>query len=100
MSIRNEFILNDFTYVKKRNLQEYIAIWAVGDLYIYQHKSRAEYYVCFSRAKLPKDKIYGSNYLDLERMKREKWRFWLRYIEGSVAFESYKAAALFEKYFK
>lgn len=100
MSLHNEFILNDFTYVRKRNLQEYKGIWAVGDLYVYKHKSRSEYYVCFSRCKLPKDKIYGSNYLDLERMKKEKWRFWLRYVEGCVAFESYKAAALFEKYFK
>ena len=100
MALKNEFILNDFSYVKKRSLKEYTAVWSVGDLYIYRHKHRDEFYCCFSRAKLPKNQQYGSNYLDLERMKKEKIRYWFRYIEGLISFESYKAAALFEKYYK
>ena len=100
MAIENKFVLNDFRYVQRRKLQEYIADWAVGDLYIYVHKSRPEYYVTFTKAKLDKDHMYGSNYMDLERMKRDKWHSWLQYLDGFYTFESYKAVALFEKYFK
>ena len=98
MAIENKFILNDFTYVKARSLKEYICIWAVGDLYVYQHKSRQEeYYITFTKG--PTKKIYGSNYMDLQRCRRDKWRYWTMYLDGCIRFDSYKAVALFEKYF-
>ena len=100
MAIENKFILNDFTYVKKRKLNEYKPAWSVGDLTIYEHKSRQEYYVTFSGAVLPRECRYGSNYMDLQKVKRDKWSFYLDYLDGFVMFDSYKAVALFEKYFK
>lgn len=97
MAIHNEFVLNDFSYVKKRPLSEYHIKFSVGDLFIYQHKVRSEWYVTFTRAET---KIkYGSNKNDLERLRRERWKFWYRYLEGDVRFDSYKAVALLEKYF-
>lgn len=100
MAIENKFILNDFTYVKKRKLNEYKPAWSVGDLTIYEHKSRQEYYVTFSGAVLPRECRYGSNYMDLQKVKRDKWNFYLDYLDGFVMFDSYKAVALFEKYFR
>ena len=100
MAISNEFIANDFRYVKKQPLNEYIAEWSVGDLYVYRHKTRDEWYITFKAAQLPKSSRYGSNYMDLERMKRDKLRFWWSYLDGYVKFDSYNAVALFEKYFK
>lgn len=99
MAIQNQFILNDFRYVKKQPLKEYRPIWSVGSLYIYEHKSRPEYYVTFTRAKLAKSQTYGDNYMDLKRMQRDHIRTWWNYLDGMIKFDSYKAVSLFEKYF-
>lgn len=96
MAIKNEFVLNDFSYVKRRPLSEYSIRFRVGDLFVYQHKTRQEWYVTFTRAETKS--IYGSNKNDLERFKRERWKFRFRYLEGDVRFDSYKAVALLEKY--
>lgn len=99
MSIRNEFIMNDFRYVKKQNLKEYRPCWSVGSLYVYEHKSRDEFYITFKAAQLPRSMKYGDNYMDLQRMKRDHIRTWWNYMDGMIKFDSYKAVSLFEKYF-
>lgn len=97
MAIKNDFVLNDFSYVIRRPLSEYNISFNVGDLYIYKHKVRPEWYVTFTKA-TTKNK-YGANKNDLERMRRERWHFLNRYLDGDVRFDSYKAVALLEKYF-
>ena len=97
MSIQNKFIYNDFTYVKKQNIQEYKALCRVGDLYIYKHKSSNRYYVTFTRASVTKE--YNTGSADLERFRREKCRYYSRYLDGFVMFDTYQALALFEKYY-
>lgn len=97
MAIKNKFILNDFTYVKRRNLAEYTCLFRVGDLYVYQHKSKDEYYVSFSKANTKNE--YQNGYADLQRFRRERWRFAGYYMDGYIRFENYRAVALWEKYF-
>lgn len=97
MAIRNKFILNDFTYVQKRNLKEYKCLYKVGDLYIYQHKSSHEYYATFTKGQTKS--IYSSGYSDLQRFRRDKWRFAGFYLDGYIRFENYRAVVLWEKYF-
>lgn len=97
MAIKNEFILNDFTYIQKRNLRDYRILLNVGDLYLYKHKALKEYYVTFSKADTKRK--YTTSTADLERFRRAEWRFYNKYLDGYVKFESYKACALFEKYF-
>lgn len=97
MAIKNKFILNDFSYVRKRNLREYLPYMQIGDLYVYDHKSTDEFYVSFSRCEA-KDK-YQSNTNDLRRLRREQWDLYCDYLDGYVRFENYNAVALFEKYF-
>lgn len=97
MAIRNEFILNDFTYVKKLNLNEYKCKFNVGSLFIYEHKNKREYYCTFTRGET---KIrYTDSYADLIRMQRERMKYWMRYLDGKIRFDSYRAIALFEKYY-
>ena len=98
MAISNQFILNDMTYVKKRNLKEFVIICKVGDLYIYKHKSEAVWYVTFTRGETKK--IYTAGTADLERFRRDYWRLWSRYLDGQIYFEKYLAVTLFEKYYK
>lgn len=97
MAIKNEFILNDFSYVRKHDLKEYKCLWSVGDLYIYRHKHESAFYVTFTRGETKKK--YSTAYADLIRMQREQLRFWMRYLDGKIRFDSYRAVALFEKYF-
>lgn len=96
MAIHNQFILNDFTYVQRRQLSEYVCLFAVGDLYVYKHKSNHEFYVSFSKSQT-KNK-YGSGYADLTRFRRDKFRFAGYYMDGMIRFENYRAVALWEKY--
>ena len=99
MAISNEFILNDFTYVKKlSNLKEYKCVCAVGDRYIYKHKSNGTYYVCNVRANTKN--VYANTYSDLQRFQRERWKIYGKYLDGFVRFDSYQSIALFEKYYK
>lgn len=97
MAIKNKFILNDFTYIQKKNLREYKILLNVGDLYLYRHKHFNEYYVCFTKAITKR--IYKSSNADLERFRRAEWRYYQKYLDGYIYFQSYKACALFEKYF-
>lgn len=97
MAIKNEFILNDFSYVKKLDLREYKCLWSVGDLYVFRHKHESAFYVTFSRGETKKK--YSTAYADLIRMQREQLRFWMRYLDGKIRFDSYRAVALFEKYY-
>ena len=97
MAIKNKFILNDFSYVQKRNLKEYQCQFCVGDLYVYKHKNKREYYVTYQKGKTKN--IYGSGYAALEKFRRDKWRFVPHYYDGMIRFENYQCIALFEKYF-
>ena len=97
MAIHNKFILNDFSYVKRRNLREYKPYMQIGDLYVYDHKSSDDFYVSFSRCHT--DQIYTSSLNDLRRLRREQWDLYCDYLDGFVRFENYNAVALFEKYF-
>ena len=97
MAIKNKFILNDFTYVQRRNLTEYNCIFKVGDLYCWRHKSRDEYYITFSKGKTKNE--YANGYADLTRFRRDNWRYAGYYLDGMIRFENYRAVALWEKYF-
>lgn len=98
MAIQNKFILNDFTYVKKRDLKAYNILFQVGDLYFYKHKSEYEWYVTFSKSTTKN--IYSNTQADLERFRRAEYRYYAKYLDGYIYFDSYKAIALFEKYYK
>lgn len=97
MAIKNKFILNDQSYVKKRPVTEYRCIIQLGDLFIYEHKSRNEYYVTFQKGKCKE--VFSNGYADRQRAKRALWRFVGFYMDGLIRFESFNCVALFEKYF-
>ena len=97
MAIKNKFILNDQSYVKRRPVTEYRCILQLGDLFIYEHKSRPEYYVTFQKGKCKE--IYTNGYADRQKAKRALWRYVQYYLDGLIRFESFNCIALFEKYF-
>ena len=53
-ALNNNFINDSFTGVKKVNLNEYIPMVCIDDIYIYKHKSEVLYYACSVPAKVQK----------------------------------------------
>ena len=97
MAIKNKFILNDFSYVGRRNLRDYELLFNAGLLYFYRHKADNIFYVTqtFGQTK----NRYGSGYAALEKLRRDKWRWPALYLDGMIYFDSYQSIVLFEKYF-
>ena len=71
---------------QSRPLREYRPIVTVGDLTVYEHKSRAEYYVTPHRSGNPPK--YGTGPMDLDRF-RIKYRadLWKAVMDRRVVFE-------------
>ena len=97
MAINNKFILNDFSYVGRRNLKDYQLLFKAGDLYFYQHKSDQTYYICQTAGTTKNS--YASGYAGLEKLRRDKHRWPAYYLDGKISFDNYLSIALFEKYF-
>ena len=49
-ALNNNFVNDSFTGVKKVNLNEYIPLYSVDEIYIYKHKSELLYYACSTPA--------------------------------------------------
>lgn len=49
-ALNNAFAFDSFYGVKKQNLNEYIPVVQVDDIYIYKHKSSGQLYACMSQA--------------------------------------------------
>ena len=97
MAVNNKFVLNDFSYIKKRPLSEYRCLFRIGDLFIFEHKSRQEFYCTFKKGETKE--VYQANYSGLEKMQRSRWKFAGYMLDGMISFESYRVFALFCKYF-
>lgn len=97
MALKNEFILNDFTYVQKHVLKEYQALLRVGQLTIYKHKSEKQYFISMTPAETKK--VYKDSYADLQRFRRDYWRLSGHYLDGRIRFADYYCLSLFERYF-
>lgn len=96
MAIRNKFIYDDMSYVINRNLKEYTAVCAVGPLYIYKHKSRAEWYCCFSRSNTKN--VFTTQSTGIEEFRRKYWKMNVRFLDGKIKFQNYRAQTLFERF--
>ena len=98
MAIKNEFILNDFTYIGKQNLKEYQCKAQIGDLFVYKHKSKPIYYIAETKGQTKN--VIPATASGKEKIKRKYWRLWIHYLDGDIMFDSYKSISLFERYFE
>ena len=99
MALNNSFVDLDDTNVKSCPLIEYKPVVSVGELTIYEHKSKHNLYVS----------THMSGSVDYYRIDSEveKARFcknylwvWLSVIDNNVIFEEYLCLALLTKYYK
>lgn len=88
MALNNQFAHNDFSLIASRNLREYNPLAIYGDVCIYRHKSRLEYY-CSSH--LIECKKYGTTVQENARFYRDIGReLYGAFINSQIFFESYR----------
>jgi hypothetical protein len=97
MAIRNMFDI-DQRYIKSLPLKEYKPVCRFGELVIYQHKSRSEYYArCGAAGTVPA--VYTTSDTDKKRFIKRFNYLYLRYLSGYMFFERVTAQVLFERIF-
>ena len=97
MSIKNAFMHEERGRIEKKPIKEYKPIVCVGEITIYKHKSKDEYFVTQHRSGSPD--TYGAGPKDLLRFKRRYLHIWTAYMQKRVVFEEYICEILFDKYY-
>lgn len=98
MSINNNFSGEEVGKIKSRPLKEYKPIVTIGEITIYEHKSKREFYV--STHKLGSPKEYGVGEIERGRFRRIYSNLWTEYMCNTIEFEEYLCEILFTKYFE
>lgn len=96
MALNNKFADIADHYVKRRPLKEFAPIVAVGELTVYAHKSRGEFYITRHRSGSPP--LFPATSQGLELFRIRFRRLWIAYLDGSITFDSAMGEALFRKY--
>ena len=96
-------IYNQFDYdnenIRPSKIREYTPSVRIGELCIYKHKHRREYYVnCKQFGTFPK--TYTTSDMDRKRFFQQQIHLWDAYIMNHVFFEDAVSVYLFEKYFE
>lgn len=97
MAIRNSFINEERGRIETRPIKEYRPIVSIGEITIYKHKSKKEYYVTTFRSGSPD--TYTAGEKDKARFKGKYLYLWRAYMTRNVVFEEYMSEILFDKYF-
>lgn len=97
MAISNEFAGEERGRIGSRPLGEYTAKVRVGEIVVYKHKSRREFYV--SSHLSGNCPTYGTGHVSLMRFRKEYLWLWREYLCNNILFESYLCEILFQRYF-
>lgn len=98
MAIKNAFLNEERGRIEKKPLIEYKPLVTIGELTIYKHKSKKEYYVTDHRSGSPA--TYTAGEKDRARFKKDYMYLWKAYMRNTVVFEEYMHQILFDKYYK
>lgn len=97
MALENIFDV-DTSSVSSRNIREYRPVARIGELVVYKHKSRSEFYVNCSRSGSVRD-VYSTTDVDTKRFINKYSYLYFRYLADDIIFEDVSSLVLFEKYF-
>lgn len=98
MSLHNDFNNDYFDMIKSKNIKEYKPLCCVGEITIYKHKSKREWYVSEHISGHPD--TYASSDIELKRWANNYYYLKLAHYNKHIYFESYIQQVLFEKYMK
>ncbi len=97
MALHNNFIALEHDAIESKDLREYRLQVVIGELGVYRHKSKLEFYVSTHISGVAK--VYNSTINQLRKMRIEQRDIWVHYCLGHIKFETYTMQVLFEKYF-
>lgn len=92
MALDNDFAYDDRFNIRSRPIREYRPVYAWGGICVYEHKSRAEYYVSFHLSGSPE--IFTGE-VGRHECRRIYASIWKAYYNGAVYFESFDALRIF-----
>lgn len=98
MSIENKYDIDDAVRIGKRRIVEYVPVVTVGEISVYQHKSRNEFYVGYPHA--GNVHVYGTTDVDLARFTRKYAWLMRAFLNDNIVFEDYSSYILFDTYMK
>lgn len=98
MAIENDFYSLSYEDVKSQNIQEYRIICTVGEISVYEHKSRDEIYISPTKSGTPLD-TFTTDERSLKAFIRKYIWLWDYYLEYRITFENPECKLLLEKYF-
>lgn len=98
MAIRNAFLNDERGRIESKPLIEYKPVVSIGEICIYKHKSRKEYYVSAHMEGSPKH--YGTGTKERERFKKDCLYLYRAYMRNEIIFEEYINEIIFDRYFK
>ena len=98
MAIKNTFINEERGRIATKPIKEYRPIVSIGEICIYKHKSKSEYYVTGFKSGSPK--TYGTGEKDRTRFRKDCFYLWQAYMKQKIIFEEYIYEVIFDKYFK
>lgn len=98
MAIKNTFLNEERGRIATKPIKEYRPIVSIGEICIYKHKSKSEYYVTGFKSGSPK--TYGTGEKDRTRFRKDCFYLWTAYMKNKIVFEEYILEVIFDKYFK
>lgn len=97
MAIKNAFINEERGRIESKNIKEYKPVVNIGEITVYKHKSKFEYYVTSFKSGSPE--TYGTGEKDRARFKKRYFKLWQAYMKNKIVFEEYINEVLFDSYF-
>lgn len=98
MSLSNVFADSDDNTIGTAPLKELRPVVSVGDLCVYRHKDRRQWYVNTHASGAPKH--YDSGPLELVRFRTAYVWLWRAYLQKNVYFDKYSTELTFRSYFQ
>lgn len=98
-ALSNDFVYNNNENIKSKPLREFKLLCTVGEIHVYKHKSKREYYV--SEHRTGTAPIFNSDEVGLNRFRKNYGLIlYSAYMRNKVTFETMLAKSLFELYTK
>lgn len=98
MAIKNSFLNEERGRIEHKPIIEYKPVVSIGEITIYKHKSKREFYVTGLRSGSPAK--YGTGPMERERFRKDYIYLWRAYMQRRVIFEEYILEVVFDKYFR
>lgn len=97
MALDNDFSEIDDLSVGSRKLVEYVPEVKVGEITVYRHKSRQDFYISEHQTGSP-PAVFGASEIELTRFQAHCWYLWQAYLTNQITFENSTCEVLFRRY--